>query len=105
MEDLTEAELEEIIRSENSDQARFVLGRLLLEGCSDKVAVNEKKGINWLKEASKNNYIEAIEYKAYYEIRFDKQPKLKKIQGALEKVIDQTRSTKSCNCLAEFYHA
>ncbi len=63
MENLTEAELESIVSKENSNQARFVLGKLLLEGCSDKVSVNEKKGINWLKEACKNNYIEAVEYK------------------------------------------
>ena len=63
MEDLEEAELEAIISSENNNQARYVLGRLLLEGCSEKVAVNEKKGINWLKEACKNDYMDAIEYK------------------------------------------
>ncbi len=36
---------------------------MLLEGCSEKITVNEKKGINWLKEACKNNHMQAIEYK------------------------------------------
>ncbi len=76
-----------------------------MEGSSDKIPKNEKKGINWIKEAIKNNSIAAIEYKAYYDIRFDAQPKLKKIQDALEVIVERTRSPKACNTLAEFYYA
>jgi hypothetical protein len=54
-----------------------------VEGSSDKIKKNEKKGVNWIKEAINHGHIGALEYKAYYDIRFDKQPKLKKIQGAL----------------------
>jgi hypothetical protein len=43
-----------------------------LEGSSDKVKRNDKKGVNWLKEAIKNNHGLALEYKTYYDIRFDK---------------------------------
>lgn len=76
---MTEDELEAIISSNNSDDARYVAGKLLLEGTSDKIKKNEKKGINWIKEAIKNGHMLALEFKAYYDIRFDKQPKLKKI--------------------------
>lgn len=30
--------------------------------------------MNWLKEAIKNNHLGALEYKTYYDIRFDKSP-------------------------------
>lgn len=73
---MTEPELEEIIRDKNSDDARFILGRLLVEGSSDKIKRNEVKGINWIKEAVKNNHIDALEYKTFYDIRFDSQPKI-----------------------------
>ena len=55
------------------------MGILHLEGSSDKVKKNEKKGVNWIKEAIKNGHMGALEYKAYYDIRFDKAPKLAKI--------------------------
>lgn len=69
---MTEAELEHLISSSNSDDARFVLGKLLVEGSSDKIKRNEKKGVNWIKDAIKNGQVGALEYKAYYDIRFDK---------------------------------
>lgn len=72
MENLTESELEALILERNSNDARYVLGKLQLEGSSDKIKKNEKKGINWLKEAVKNNHSLALEYKTYYDIRFDK---------------------------------
>ncbi len=103
MEDLTEGELESLVTSNNSDDARFVLGRLLLEGSSDKIKKNEKKGINWIKEAIKNNHLEALEYKTYFDIRFDKQPNMKKILKNLETVVEKSKSSRSCNTLAEFY--
>lgn len=79
LEDMSEAELEAFIAQNNSDQGRFILGRLLLEGTNDKIAKNITKGVNWIKEAIKNGNLEALEYKVYYDIRFDKQPKIKKI--------------------------
>lgn len=102
LENLTEAELEAEITAQNSDDARLVLGRLNLEGVSDKVKKNEKKGINWIKEAAKNGHIGAIEYKVYHDVRFDKQPNMKKLLENLEKVIQKTKSARACNMLAEF---
>lgn len=42
-----------------------------MEGSSEKIKKNEKKGINWIKDAIKNGHMEALEYKTYHEIRFD----------------------------------
>lgn len=102
LENMTEAELEQIIASKNSDEARLVLGRLLLEGVSEKVKKNEKKGINWIKEAAKNGHMGALEYKTYWEIRFDRQPNMKKLLANLETVVEKTKSARACNTLAEF---
>lgn len=79
MENLTEGELEALVLEKNSDDARYTLGKLLLEGTNDKIKRNEKKGINWIKEAIKNGHLGALEYKTYYDIRFDKQPQMKKL--------------------------
>lgn len=103
MENLSEPELELIISEQKSDDARYILGRLLMEGSSEKIKKNEKKGINWTKEAIKNGHIMALEYKTYYEIRFDSQPKLEKILKNLQIVVEKTKSTRACNTLAEFY--
>lgn len=62
LENMTEVELESLIVNESSDDARLVLGRLQLEGTSDKIAKNTKKAINWIKEAAKNGNMGAIEY-------------------------------------------
>ena len=102
LENLTEAELEALIIEQNSDDARLVLGRLQLEGVSDKVKKNEKKGVNWIKEATKNGHLGAIEYKTYFDIRYDKQPNMKKLFKNLETVIEKTKSSRACNMLAEF---
>ena len=59
-------------KSDSSDEARYVLGRLMLEGTSDKIPKNENKGLNWLKEAAKKGSLPAIEYKTYWDIRFDR---------------------------------
>jgi len=99
---MTEGELELEISSKNSNDARLVLGRLLIEGTSDKIKKNEKKGFNWVKEASKNGHLGAKEYKVYYEVRYDKQPNMKKIFAALNEVVDKSKSTRACNMLAEF---
>lgn len=105
MENLSEAELENIISTKNSDDARYVLGKLLLEGTSEKIKKNEKKGINWIKDAITNGSLLALEYKTYYDIRYDKQPKMKKIIENLETLVDKTKSTKALNLLAEFNYA
>ena len=73
LEQMTEAELEGIIMGNNSsDNARLVLGRLLCDGTSDKIAKNESKGLNWIKELVKKNNIAALEYKTYWDIRFSR---------------------------------
>jgi len=100
---MTEAELEHLIIEKNSNDARCVLGRLLIDGSSDKIKKNEKKGINWVKEAVSNGHVGALEYKTYFEIRFDKQPKLNKILKNLETIVEKTRSSRACNTLGEFY--
>ena len=61
--------------------------------------------MNWLKESIKQGNLDALEYKAYYDIRYDPQPKLKKIQDALEQVVEKNKSARACNTLAEFYYA
>jgi len=72
---MTEQELEALIMGkENSDDARFILGKLLTDGTSDKIAKNENKGLNWLKEAIKRDHMDALEHRTYWDIRFSKQP-------------------------------
>lgn len=44
----------------------------------------------------------AVEYKAYYEIRYDRQPNLKKLFKNLETVVEKTKSWRACNMIAEF---
>ena len=111
LDQLTEAELETVIANEpaKADDARFVLGRLCVEGTAgpDRVPVNETKGINWIKTAAKNGHIPSVEYKTYYDIRFDRQPNLKKIMQGLETVVAEapSRCSRACNTIAEFAHA
>lgn len=102
LENMTEAELEFEISSKNSDDARLVLGRLLIEGTSSHFPKNDKKGINWIKEANKNGHMGAKEYKVYYEIRFDRSPNMKKLLDSLQEVIEKTKSSRALNMLAEF---
>lgn len=106
MEEMTEAELESLIlaRASNND-ARYVLGKLMIEGSSDKVPHNENKGLNWIKEAAKRGSSEAVEYKTYWDIRFDRAPNLQKITENLNKIIDASKSCRACNTLAEINHA
>ena len=85
--------------------ARFVLGKLLIDGTSDSVPKNEQKGLNWIKEAMKGGHIPALEYKTYWDIRFDRQPNLEKIVANLEKIVAANKSTRACNTLAELNHA
>ena len=87
---MSENEIEAIIlnKERQSDEARYFLGKHMLEGNNDLVHLNENKGLNWLKEAVKNGHIGALEYKQYWDIRFDKSPKILKIRENLEKVIE-----------------
>ena len=91
LDQLTEAELESVVANEpaKADDARFVLGRLCVEGTSgpDRVPPNETKGMNWIKTAAKNGHVASIEYQTYYNIRFDRHPNLKKIMQGLETVV------------------
>ena len=107
---MSEAELESIILSAGltkmGNDARFILGKNQIEGSfPDKVARNEKKGINWIREAVNNNHIQALEYKTYYDIRFEKHPSVEKILKSLETVVNTNKSCRACATLAEFCHA
>jgi hypothetical protein len=82
-----------------------VLGTLMIEATSEKVQKNENKGLNWLKEAAKNGHMPSIEYKTYWDIRFDKSPKIQTIKDNLQKIIDENNSARACNTLAELNHA
>lgn len=81
---------------------------MLIEGTNPtKVPVNATKGINWIKTSAKNGHIPSVEYKTYYDIRFDKQPNLKKILQGIETVIAQAPNncSRALNTMAEFAHA
>jgi hypothetical protein len=47
----------------------------------------------------------ALEYKTYYDIRFEKHPSIEKILKSLETCVAKTKSTRACATLAEFCHA
>ena len=69
---------------------------------------NETKGINWIKTSAKNGHIPSVEYKTYYDIRFDRHPNLKKIMAGLDQVVAEApagKSSRACNTIAEFAHA
>ena len=57
------------------------------------------------KRKVKKGHILSIEYKTYWDIRFDRRPNLDKIRDNLRRVIEETNSPKACNTLAEFSHA
>lgn len=108
LENMTDAEMEGVIMAKsasNADEVKYVLATLMIEGWSPKVPKNENKGLNWLKDAVKNGHQQALEYKTYWDIRFDKHPKLDKIKENLMKIIDLNRSPRACNTLAELNHA
>lgn len=102
--DLTEAELEGVVAKDNSDNARYVIGVKAIEGNDQtRVKKNEKKGASWLREAAANDHIDSQEYLAYYDIRFEKVPNIKRIMAYLESVIEKKESTRALTTLAEFY--
>lgn len=105
MANMSENELETLIMKNRNEDARFVLGKLMIEGTSDKVPQNENKGLSWLKEAAKKNHLGALEYKTYWDIRFDKAPQLKDILANLEKIVAANQSPRAANTLAELHHA
>ena len=103
---MDENELEGLALAKNpSSDAKFVLGRLMIEGSSDKVPFNEKKGLNWIKEAVTAGNMSALEYKTYHDIRFDSNPKLNKITENLQKIIQANQSCKALNVMGELAHA
>ena len=106
---MTEKELEAHILDKSTrgkDDARYVLGKLMVEGSSSKVGQNENKGLNYLKEAAKAGNLGALEYKTYYDIRFDRKPNIEKITGSLKTIMEKSSNpARACNTLGEFKHA
>jgi TPR repeat protein len=107
---MTEADLESIILTEGTSKlgvdARYILGKNYIEGSfPEKVPRNEKKGISWIREAVSQDHIAALEFKTYYDIRFEKHPSIEKILKSLEKVVEKSNSSRACASLAEFCHA
>jgi len=107
MEEMTEKELEALIMAPKANNdARCVLGRLMVEGSSPKIPQNENKGFNWIKEASKAGHLGALEFKTYHDIRFNKKPDIEKITANLKTIIEKSsNSARACNILGEFNHA
>lgn len=103
LEEMTEQELETEIRQQNNNLAKLTLGRLLIEGTSERIKKNEPKGLELVKEASKQQYLPAIEYKTYRDIRFKESPNFEKIKKNLELCATEGRSARACNTLAEIF--
>lgn len=80
---------------------------MLIEGTRDDIKRNEKKGVSWMREAAANEHVDSMEYMAYYDIRFEKVPNVKRIIGYLEEVmrLKKTNTARAANTLAEFYLA
>ena len=111
LEHKTELELEHLISANsksNPDYAndcRYVLGRLQVDGIFPRnVSLNMQKGLNWIKEAAKAGHKDADEFKTYQDIRFEKVPNIKKIEGSLMQAAARG-STRAINTLGEFAHA
>lgn len=70
---MTEPELEAYIvknKAKAADNARFVLGCLLIEGHKADVKKNEKKGSVWMREAANNDHIDSMEYLGRVKCKF-----------------------------------
>ena len=107
LEIMTEADLEALIHKEVSsklaDDARYSLGKNQIEGSfPDRIPRNEKKGLQWIKQAVEHDHLPALEYKTYYDIRFEKHPSIDKIVKGLEKCVDKSKSCRAACTLAEF---
>ena len=107
LEDMTEKELEAIITGPDStNDARYVLGKMMCEGGHPNVTHNQNKGMNYLKEAARDGHFVASEYKTYWDIRFDRNPNMDKIMTSLLAMIEKSsNSARACNTLGEFAHA
>jgi len=110
MEIMNETDLEALIAKEKEssvgNDARYMLGKNLIEGSfPDKIKRNELKGLNWIKEAENRGHLPALEYKTYYDIRFEKHPSVEKIIEGLKKCAKENNSARACATLAEFSHA
>lgn len=110
LEIMSEVDLEALILKEVntplSDDARYMLGKNQIEGSfPELVPRNEKKGLNWIKEAEKHGHLPALEYKTYYDIRFEKHPSIEKIVKSLETCVEKSKSARACATLAELNHA
>ena len=102
---MDQRELESLASAKDpSPDAAFVLGKLMIEGTSDKIPVNEKKGLQWVKQAIEAGSIDALEYKTYYDIRWDSSPNLDKIMENLTLVIGANKSCKALNIMGELAH-
>ena len=102
--ELKEAELEALVGTENSNKAKYILGVKAIEGTDpERVKKNETKGANWLREAAADDHIDSQEYLAYYDIRFEKIPNIKRIMGYLESVVEKKDSPRALTTLAEFH--
>lgn len=100
---MSEEELLKEIAEKDSNSARLTLARHFLEGTHDKIAKNVEKGREILREAAKKEYLPAIEYKIYWDIRNKERPNLEKIQKNLEFCGTEGKSARACNTLAEIY--
>ena len=102
--ELKEAELEALVGTEDSNKAKYILGVKAIEGTDpERVKQNETKGANWLREAAADDHIDSQEYLAYYDIRFEKIPNIKRIMGYLESVVEKKDSPRALTTLAEFH--
>ena len=100
----TEKEIEALAMDPNDKDAKFILGILAHEGSHpDIVAKNEKKGLNWLKEAAEKGQLDAQEFMAFYDIKHTSNPNLKKIMKNLENACAGNASAKAFSTLAELY--
>jgi hypothetical protein len=100
---MSEQELEQEISEHNNNLARLTLGRLLIEGWNEKVQKNEIKGEHWVKDLAKKQFLPAVEYATYRDIRTKAGPNIEKIKKNLELCATKGKSARACNTLAEIH--
>ena len=72
---MTQSQLEGLAYDKKPDTyAQFLLGKHMIEGGNPRIAKNETRGLNLVKDAAKAGNIDAVEYKTYYDIRFEARP-------------------------------